>query len=131
MKTRVSTILIAFVAVLAACTTTEPGTPPTTAVSTTAVVEGAETSVDPTAPDPVLSDLAGEELLVSLEARWMCDVQRFAFPDLSAMNNALDEHLADHGVTRSDYDAFKAEMEEHIELREQVLDGYDAYCGED
>lgn len=131
MKTRASTIIVAFVVALAACTTTEPGAPPTTAFPSTAVVEGTEISVDPTTPDPVPSDLAGEELLVAVEARWMCDVQRFAFPDLSAMSNALDEHLADYGVTRADYDDFKAEMEERIELREQVLDGYDAYCGED
>jgi hypothetical protein len=76
-------------------------------------------------------DLSGEELLVALEARWMCDVQRFAFPDLTAMNDALDEHLTTYGVERASYDQFKSEMEDRIELRQLVLDAYDEYCGED
>jgi hypothetical protein len=47
------------------------------------------------------------------------------------MSEALDERLASHGLKRTDYDAFKVDMEGRIDLREQVLAEYESYCGED
>lgn len=121
---------------LSACSPTGRPAGPTTTVaqaaptSTTAVsgLQLAAEQVPPPALDPSLS---GDDLLVAIEARWMCDVQRFAFSDLPAMNDALDERLAFSHQTRTDYDAFKVEMEDRIDLRERVLAEYDAYCGED
>jgi len=132
MNIKPATLLTAIgMLALSSCTATEKAALPIAVTTTTTSVPGAEISVDPQTPPALPSDLSGEELLVALEARWMCDVQRFAFPDLNAMNEALDGRLASHGLQRTDYDEFKAEMENRIDLREQVLVGYDEYCGED
>lgn len=72
------------------------------------------------------SDTAAPE--VTLEARWQCDVQRQTFDDLVALDAELDARLADSGLTRVDYDAFKEELGTSTELRVQVAEEYEAYC---
>lgn len=117
-------------ALLSACSSgdqTAGDTIPSATVSTT--IAGTQLSAEPISPPELDPDLTGSDLLVEIEARWMCDVQRFAFPDLNAMNVALDERLAPHGLGRADYDTFKTEMETSVELRQRVLAAYGTVCG--
>ncbi|GBE25829.1 hypothetical protein BMS3Bbin02_02119 [bacterium BMS3Bbin02] len=65
---------------------------------------------------------------VALEARWQCDVQRQTFDDLGALDAELNVRLANSGLTRVDYDAFKEELGASAELRNQVADEYETYC---
>jgi ABC-type transport system substrate-binding protein len=117
---------------LSACTGAEPAEPTTTTnQAPTTTPAGSQISAEPAAPPELDPSLTGDDLLVAIEARWMCDVQRFAFSDLGVLNEALDERLAASGLSRTEYDVFKAQLETRIELREQVLAEYDAYCGED
>ena len=134
MKERIpASLLVAGLLLLAACSGTDQTATETTAFAptTSTTIAGSQLSAEPIPPPEFDSGLTGDDLLVAIEGRWMCDVQRFAFSDLSAMNEALDERLASHGLKRTDYDAFKVDMEGRIDLREQVLAEYDGYCGED
>ena len=134
MKERVSaSLLISALVLLSACSVgDQPATETTAAISTTSsTIAGSQLSAEPIPPPEFDSGLTGDDLLVAIEARWMCDVQRFAFSDLSAMNEALNDRLEPHGLTRSDYDTFKADLEDRIDLREQVLAEYEGYCGDD
>ena len=121
---------------LSACSTTDqPAGPPTTigqAIPTsTTSVSGVQLAAEPVSPAELDGNLTGDDLLVAIEARWMCDVQRFAYSDLNAMNDALNERLSTYGLSQTDYDTFKAELEDRVDLREQVLVDYDAYCTDD
>ena len=134
MKQRVSALLlVSALVLLSACSVEDQSAPETTAVMITSptTIGGSQLSAEPIPPPEFDSGLTGEDLLVAIEARWMCDVQRFAFSDLSAMNEALNDRLEPHGLTRSDYDTFKADLEGRIDLREQVLAEYEGYCGDD
>lgn len=134
MKERVSALLlISGLVLLSACSVADQTATETTAVTFTSstTIAGSQLSAEPIPPPEFDSGLTGDDLLVAIEARWMCDVQRFAFSDLSAMNEALNDRLKPHGLTRSDYDTFKADLEGRIDLREQVLAEYDRYCGDD
>jgi hypothetical protein len=104
-------------------------TAPVATTSTT--ISGSQLSSEPLPPPELDPGLTGDDLWVAIEGRWMCDVQRYAFSDLGVLNKALDDRLAAHGLNRTEYEAFKAQLETKIELREQVLTEYDAYCGED
>jgi hypothetical protein len=120
---------------MSACSGTESSELTTTTtdreVTTTAAQAGSQISVEPITPPDLDPALSGDDLLVAVEARWMCDVQRYAFSDLSALNQALEDRLTHYGLSRADYDAFKAELDNQIDLRDQVLTEYDTYCGED
>jgi hypothetical protein len=65
---------------------------------------------------------------VTLEARWLCDVQRQTFDDLAAIDAELDNRLVKAGLTRADYEDFKERLSASADLREQVSEEYDAYC---
>jgi hypothetical protein len=126
-------LLVSGLLLLSACSGTDQPAIETTAIipTTSTTVAGSRLSAEPIPPPKFDSGLTGDDLLVAIEARWMCDVQRFAFSDLGAMSEALEERLASHGLKRTDYDAFKVDMEGRIDLREQVLAEYESYCGED
>lgn len=133
-KQRSMLLLVIGLLLMSACSRVEqaePTTTPVQAVTTTIAPAGSQISTEPLRPPELDPSLIGDDLLVAIEARWMCDVQRYAFSDLEAMNQALDERLSPHGLSRGDYDAFKAQLESQIELREKVLAEYDSYCGED
>ena len=106
---------------LAACAGIEQSTNPTTtvarAVPTSTTSSGLQLSAEQVPRPDIDGNLTGQELLVAIEARWMCDVQRFAFSDLDSMNEALTQRLAPHGVSRPDYNAFKVDLEDRIDLR--------------
>lgn len=68
------------------------------------------------------------DLMVSLEARWMCDVQRSTYDELSDINDTFDERLAGNGLTADTYRNFKDALADDIELRNRVLAEYRTYC---
>ncbi len=67
---------------------------------------------------------------VELEAHWQCDVQRMTFDDLTALDAELETRIAEAGMTREDYAAFKERLGESIDLRRAVGEEYDEYCHE-
>lgn len=134
IKKRLTAISVFGLLLLSACSAAEPAEPTTTtkqAGATAPAPAGSQISVEPVTPPELDPNLAGDDLLVAVEARWMCDVQRYAFSDLGALNQALDERLAHYQLSRTAYDAFKAELETRIDLRERVLADYETYCGGD
>lgn len=121
---------------LSACSTTDQPSGPATTVgqavpTSTISVPKVQLTAEPVSPPELDGNLTGDDLLVAIEARWICDVQRFAYSDLDAMNDALTERLSTYGLSQTDYDTFKAELEDRVDLREQVLVDYDAYCTDD
>jgi len=68
------------------------------------------------------------DLMVSLEARWMCDVQRSTYAESADIDAELAERLSGNGVTDEVYHKFKDALIDDLALRERVLSEYDAYC---
>ena len=68
------------------------------------------------------------DLLASLEARWMCDVQRHTFDDVGDIQAELDARLDGNGVTSEQYRAFKDDLIDSSELRGTVAAHFAAYC---
>jgi hypothetical protein len=60
----------------------------------------------------------------------MCDVTRFAYQDLGELQAELDARLGGAGLTRDDYDAFKAELASNEARRAEVVAAYDGLCGD-
>ncbi len=74
-------------------------------------------------------DLDEEEtLLVAFEADWVCELQRRSFPTPDAMQDALNDKLVGLGVTRDEYDAFRAEVNNSQDLRDSILYAYQNKC---
>jgi len=132
---RAIVLIVVGLLLISACAESDQATSSTTtagqAAERSTTIPGAQLSSGPLPPPELDSGLTGDDLLAAIEARWMCDVQRFAFSDLEVLNESLDNRLAASGLSRTEYDVFKAQLETRIELREQVLAEYDAYCGED
>ncbi|MGZ8784374.1 MAG: hypothetical protein ACXW1Y_02270 [Acidimicrobiia bacterium] len=137
MKEHLPAALIALsILLLSACSTIDRPAGPTTTVgqqvpTSTTSVAGVQLAVEPVSQPELDANLTGDDLLVAIEARWMCDVQRYAYSDLSAMNEALFERLSASGLSQTDYDRFKATLEDRVDLREQVLVQYEVYCTDD
>lgn len=68
------------------------------------------------------------ELLRSLEARWMCDVQRYTFDEVGDIQSELDSRLAGNGVSAEQYRAFKDDLIDDPDLRAEVALEFVAYC---
>lgn len=68
------------------------------------------------------------DLMVSFEARWMCDVQRSVYDDLEDLTGKFDERLVGNGLTQEIYREFKDALTDDIDLRDRVLIEYEAYC---
>ena len=68
------------------------------------------------------------DLMVSFEARWMCDVQRSVYDDLEDLTDNFDERLVGNGLTSEIYRGFKDALTDDIALRDRVLSEYEAYC---
>lgn len=68
------------------------------------------------------------DLMVSFEARWMCDVQRSVYDDLEDLTGNFDERLVGNGLTTEIYREFKDALTDDIALRDRVLSEYEAYC---
>lgn len=96
---------------------------PTTATSVPAI-EGTPVTLATVRVEPAPED----EMLVALEARWLCDVQRRAFTDLSDLDDARSALLANSDVDVADYEAFQVRLESEMELRMAVLTTFQADC---
>jgi hypothetical protein len=68
------------------------------------------------------------DLMVPFEARWMCDVQRSTYAELTDITRVFDDRLAGNGLTTEIYHDFKDALIDDIELRNLVLAEYQAYC---
>lgn len=68
------------------------------------------------------------DLMVSFEARWMCDVQRSVYEDLDTISLDFDERLAGNGLDAEIYRSFKDDLTDDLELRNRVFAEYEAYC---
>ena len=75
---------------------------------------------------PVLSD--SDQALADLEGRWMCDVQRQTFAQLSDMTDALQARLDGVGISMDEYDAFKARVGDEPDLRTGIRAVFNSYC---
>ncbi len=71
---------------------------------------------------------ADRQALARLEGRWMCDVQRFTFEDVGAIESELEARVVAAGYAVADYAEFKAILAETPDLREQVRKAYEEYC---
>ncbi len=77
-------------------------------------------------PDVDLSD--EERLLVSLEADWVCELQRRGFASPEAMDEALGQKLAESGIDRAEYAAFRDTVNNSQDLRDAILYEYQETC---
>ncbi len=68
------------------------------------------------------------DLMVAIESRWMCDVQRSVYAELTDVDAELEQRLAGNGVTMETYADFKDALADDIDLRTQVLEAYESYC---
>jgi hypothetical protein len=68
--------------------------------------------------------------LVDVEARWLCDVPRFAFEDADGAERFLDELLAEASLSRTEYDIFKDAADDDPEFTAAVAAAYADTCGE-
>jgi len=122
-------LLLLFVLGLSACggDTPPPELPfadsPTTTVAIAEAIVSEEEPVDER--DPIVIE---NEDLISFQARWVCELQRRTFPDLSDMDVALDEALTETGLVRAAYDEFVIEMSESQAIRDEVLKVYGERC---
>ncbi len=97
-----------------------------------AVSCGADSPPDalPFVSDDVLAGLSETDLvLVELEATWMCDALRRSSPEPGVVDQVRAAALDRDGVSEVDYRAFRASLEERIELREAVLVRFLELCG--
>ena len=80
------------------------------------------------APRPTTPIADAHVDLVALEAKWKCDVERYAFEDLDSLTEELDKRLADAGVSTGDYEAFLRLLDEDDDLRLHVRWAYEDRC---
>lgn len=81
-------------------------------------------------PEPsALDGLPPEELaLVTVEADWQCDVTRFAFDELSELEEIRAIQLAELGIDEADYAAFVERLSDEPTLRDAVNEIYEESC---
>ncbi len=77
-------------------------------------------------PDVELTDEEAD--LVLFEANWVCELQRRTFPSEEAIEDTLNEKLTGLGVDRSEYDTFRAEVNNSQDLRDSILYSYQENC---
>jgi len=75
-------------------------------------------------PAPTQEQLA----LSSIQGAWLCDVQRFAFDDLTEIDARLDDQLATAGFSRSAHDTFTSDLDSRSDLRQLVVDSFSEAC---
>jgi ABC-type transport system substrate-binding protein len=107
---------------------TAPATTDPTVPTTTGSTAPATTSGD-AAPARIASGEAiTDDALVLFEGRWLCEVQRRSFADLSDMETLRTELLASAGLDRSAYDSFQADLAEDQDRRRLVLAVFETVC---
>ncbi len=71
------------------------------------------------------------EALATFEGRWLCDVQKSTYADLSEIEAALEERLATAAISDEEYKEFKDSIGNDENLREMVSVEYDRFCPEE
>lgn len=66
--------------------------------------------------------------VVAFQATWLCELQRTTFPDLNAIDEALDDALLANGLSRVDYDEFLADLADSQSMRDEVLSIFEQRC---
>jgi len=129
MTVRRSAFIFLFAVLLSACGGESPprelpfADPDRTPAATT------ETVPVETVPEDVVDPIVTEnEDLIAFQARWVCELQRRTFPDLTDMDSALDEALAETDLSRAAYDEFVEKMSQSQPLRDAVLKLYGERC---
>jgi len=123
MRRFVLTLLCALA--LSACSGNEPPAELPFADSTTTTVPAETTTTTIDDRDPIVIE---NDEMISFQARWVCELQRRTFPDLSDMDTALDDALAETGLVRAAYDEFVLDMAESQAIRDEVLSVYGERC---
>ena len=85
-----------------------------------------DTEASPVSTAALFDD--GELDLVAFHARWVCELQRRTFPELSGVDEALNETLIGAGLDRETYDGFLIDLSESQDLRDAVLERYTDSC---
>ncbi len=112
--------------VVAGCASSTPTKSASFGPDTTA---SANSTVAATAPRPIPSvTVPGVTAIEDLEAHWLCDQQRTAYPTLGAKETELTDRLTTAGIGRPEYDKFKSDMDADRPTRTLVLAAYRAYC---
>lgn len=93
---------------------------------------------DTTVSEPEALALAAEDalatlddaelLLVEFEATWMCDAQRRSSVEPGVVDDARRQALEDSDLSADDYAAFRAALDERVELRQAVLARFVTIC---
>ncbi len=68
------------------------------------------------------------EPLVAFEASWLCQVQRFAYTDISEIETQQRRALEGAGFSSADYADFEVRLEEDADLRAEVKDRFVTGC---
>lgn len=68
------------------------------------------------------------EPLVEFEASWLCQVQRFAFTELSDIDTEKSVALDSAGFSEVEYAEFGARLDDDSALRTEVKDRFLAQC---
>lgn len=77
---------------------------------------------------PVTTLPPASEPLVEFEASWLCQVQRFAFVDISEIEIQHRRALDGAGFTTAEYADFEVRLEDDGDLRAEVKDRFIAGC---
>ena len=80
----------------------------------------------PPRPDTPIADEYVD--LVALEAKWKCDVERYAFEDLDSLTDELDKRLVGAGISTEEYKDFVLLLDKEDELRLHVRWAYEDRC---
>ncbi|MGI9608529.1 MAG: hypothetical protein ACR2P0_20530 [Acidimicrobiales bacterium] len=67
--------------------------------------------------------------LIEAEATWMCDAQRVSSAEPDAIERLRSAVLDDAEITPAQYDTFRADLGERLELRQAVFAQFLSICG--
>lgn len=80
-------------------------------------------------PPPTSSLDSADELWVTFESEFVCDLERSSYADLAEVEAALLEKLDDEQLDKADYDAFKARIAADRQLSLHVQAAVVERCG--
>lgn len=115
--------LVTCTVVLSACSSSAPES---IAFSDTSAPEETSSEDSPATTTQLFDE--GDLDLVAFQARWVCELQRRTFPELSGIEEALTETLIGAGLDRGAYDVFLIDLSESQALRDEVLAQYKETC---
>lgn len=66
--------------------------------------------------------------LAEFEADWVCEVQHRTFDSTNEISVALEERLAEHGISEETYGKFRSSISEDETIRGAILSMYQTSC---